>query len=97
MNYRHGDVIIKKVDAIPDGAKVLDRKWLALGEATGHSHKIDVGELFETRDGKLYLRVSKKTNVSHEEHKTIALPPGCYFVGIARQYDEAQGWTNVRD
>lgn len=95
--YRHGDVILTKVDTLPDGCNKLDRNWLALGEVTGHSHKIDVGELFETRDGKLYLRVNKITRVSHEEHRTITLPEGVYFIGQARQYDEKEGWVTVRD
>ena len=95
--YRHGDVIITKVEVLPDGVKKLSRKELAYGEVTGHAHRIDVGQLFETRDGNLYLKVDEITKVSHEEHKTITLEKGVYFIGQARQYDEAQGWVTVRD
>ena len=94
--WRHGDVQIVAVDRIPNDVKKLDRKWLALGEVTGHSHKIDVGDLFETKDGKLYLKVDNKTTVSHEEHKNITLESGCYFIGIKRQYSP-DGWSAVRD
>lgn len=95
--WRHGDVQIIEVSEIPNEAKKLDRKWLALGEITGHSHRIDIGELFETRDGKLYLKTTKKTKVSHEEHRTIALEPGCYLIGIKRQYSAETGWSKVQD
>lgn len=96
MKFRHGDVQIIKVDSIPIGAKKLDRKELAYGEVTGHAHRIDVGDLFETKDGQLYLRVNELTRVSHEEHKTMVLEPGCYRVGIKRQYTTT-GWEPVAD
>lgn len=93
---RHGDVQIIKTDSIPKDAKKLNRKELAFGEVTGHAHRTDLGELFETKDGKLYLKVSKLAKVSHEEHKTVTLKPGCYRVAIKRQYTPT-GWEAVRD
>ena len=93
---RHGDLQIMKVDKLPADVKKLDRKELAYGEVTGHAHRIDVGELFETQDGELFLKVEKLTKVSHEEHKTVALQPGVYRVGIKRQYTP-EGWEAVRD
>ena len=93
---RHGDLQIMKVDKLPADVKKLDRKELAYGEVTGHAHRIDVGELFETKDGELFLKVEKLTKVSHEEHKTVALQPGVYRVGIKRQYTP-EGWAAVRD
>lgn len=94
---RHGDVIIIPCDGIPADAVRLQRNELAYGEVTGHAHRIDVGELFETKDGKLYLKVDKMTKVSHEEHKPLTLTAGVYFVGLSRQYDEKEGWIPVRD
>src|SRR3990167_5906793 len=97
MMLRHGDVILSKIEAIPDDAVSLGkRKELAYGEVTGHAHRIDVGELFETRDGKLYLKVKEFGNLSHEEHATKTIDPGVYFVGIKRQYTPG-GWESVRD
>ena len=94
---RHGDVQLIKVDKIRDDAKKLDRKELAYGEKTGHAHRIDIGELFETKDGKLYLRVKELSHVSHEAHKKSQIPAGCYFVGIKRQYEAKNGWERVAD
>lgn len=97
MNIRHGDVQLVRVDSIPKDAKLIDgRKELAYGEVTGHAHRVDVGDLFETKDGELYLRVDRLSNLTHEEHKTIVLDPGCYRVGIKRQYTP-EGWEAVRD
>lgn len=96
MKLRHGDVLIEKVDSLPEGKK-LDRKWLFEGEATGHAHRIDIGDIFETKDGELYLEVSKLTKVSHEEHKTICLSPGTYRVRQKRQYTPDGGWERVAD
>jgi len=96
MQIRHGDVLITKVDTMPDSVIQLKRKELAYGEVTGHAHRIDVGDLFETKDGQLYLKVSELTRVSHEEHKTITLHPGIYHVTQKRQYTP-DGWEKVRD
>lgn len=96
MKIRHGDVLIEKVDELPEGKKV-DRKWLFEGEVTGHAHRIDVGEIFESRDGELYLRVDKLTKVTHEEHKTVTLPKGVYRVRQKRQYTPDGGWERVAD
>lgn len=94
---RHGDCVVRKVESLPQDAKLIQgRKELAYGEVTGHAHRIDMGELFETKDGKLYCKIRKKTTLSHEEHKNIVLDPGCYEVVIKRQYTP-DGWTNVRD
>lgn len=90
----------KKVDELPKDAMKLKRKELAWGEVTGHAHRLgDVGELFETKNGELYLSVPalKKATVSHEEHKTITLEPGCYRVGIKRQYNPEGSWEKVVD
>lgn len=95
---RQGDVQIIKVNSLPIEIKKLNRKELAFGEVTGHAHRIlsGVADLFETKNGELYLKVKKLTKVSHEEHKTMTLMPGIYRVGIKRQYTP-EGWENVRD
>ena len=96
MKIRHGDVLIEKVNNLPEGKK-LDRKFLFEGEVTGHAHRIDVGEIFEARDGQLYLRVDRLTSVTHEEHKTVILQKGVYRVTQKRQYNPETGWERVAD
>lgn len=97
MKIRHGDVIIEAIDQIPSETKSLGkRKELAYGEVTGHAHRVDIGELFEAKEGQLYLKVDKLANLTHEEHKTVELNPGCYRVTIKRQYSP-EGWERVAD
>lgn len=94
---RHGDVQLIKVDCVPENAKKIEgRKALAYGEVTGHAHRIDVGDLFETKDGDLYLKVKQLAKLTHEEHKQITVEPGVYRVCVKRQYTP-DGWEEVRD
>ncbi len=89
MMWRHGDVFIAAVDAIPGDAVHRPGGVLAEGEATGHSHRIErpgTAELLE-RGGTLYLRVVAETaTVIHQEHRPITLPQGHYRVWQQREY-----------
>ena len=96
-SIRHGDVQIIPVDSIPADAKKLDRKELAYGEVTGHAHRIDIGEIFETKNGELFLKVEKLAHVDHEEHKKTEIKPGNYAVRVKRQYNAESGWEKVLD
>ena len=97
MMIRHGDVVIIKVELIPSTAVSLgSRKEIAYGEVTGHAHRLDVGELFEEKNGDIYLKIDKLAKVSHEEHKTVTLTPGVYKAVIKRQYTP-EGWKKVVD
>lgn len=96
--YRHGDVQLTRIDAMPQEVVSLGaRKEIAYGEVTGHAHRIDVGEMFQTKNGELYLKVDKLAKLSHEEHTAQTIEPGVYRIGIKRQYNPEGGWSNVRD
>ena len=87
MHIQQGDVCIESA-TIPKGAKKLPHRTLALGEATGHSH-VAVAEdvtLFEL-NRVLYARVPNGTEVVHQEHRPVRVPPGDYTIGIVREYD----------
>jgi hypothetical protein len=94
MLYRQGDVLLKKIQKSLTDAKPVARDRgrivLAYGEVTGHAHAIDdsLAELFEEKDGQIYLRVDAGAGVElrHEEHATITLPPGVYRVTRQREY-----------
>jgi hypothetical protein len=89
MLWRHGDVLIAAVEAVPEGARRQPVPVLAYGELTGHSHRLEDasgGELWEHR-GMLYLRVHAETaRVVHQEHAPITLPRGLYRVWQQREY-----------
>ena len=38
--YRHGDLLLKKIDKLPEGAKKIKTNILAEGEFTGHKHEL---------------------------------------------------------
>jgi len=87
--WRHGDIMIAAVESVPEAAHVLPTVTLALGEVTGHSHRIEdprAAEMLEFR-GVRYLRVTAESaRLIHEEHHTIVLPRGTYTVWHQREY-----------
>ena len=92
--YRQGDVMLEKLDKrLITGAPVArkgGRVVLAEGEVTGHAHAIDstLAQLFEEKDGQLYLRVEpgEPVYLRHEEHAEILLDPGIYRLRHQREY-----------
>ena len=107
MIVRQGDVLLVKVDAIPETAKPAEKKdqagnqriVLAYGEVTGHAHAIhnlDSVDVFVTGEGVMYLQVKEEAKLQHEEHGSIALPPGNYERTIQREYSP-EAIRNVAD
>ncbi len=97
MLYRQGDVLLKTARRSLKGATSVPRDRgrlvLAYGEVTGHAHAIHdaMTELFEEKDGRLYLRVSgPSAELRHEEHATITLPRGLYEVVHQVEYTPAK-------
>ena|SRR3990167_628112 len=64
MQARQGDMLICSVPAIPTTAKRQDQCVLALGEATGHAHRINAGAtLFLDEDERKYFHVNDPPHV----------------------------------
>lgn len=93
LTKQQGDVLIFKVDKLPDGldlAKVNNGKYvLAAGETTGHAHVMDagVGTMYADSEKTLWLKVEKAATITHEEHHPVTLDPGFYKIGIVREVD----------
>jgi hypothetical protein len=87
--YRHGDVLVVQVAAIPHGAVKRPHLVLAEGEMTGHAHRVaEAGsaELYQA-GAEIYLRVLAPTaTLIHQEHGPISLPCGDYRVWRQREY-----------
>ena len=87
--YRHGDVLLALVSALPADAQPTPGLILAHGELTGHAHRIretGVTQLF-TKSTFTYLQVTgAKATLVHEEHRPIELPTGVYRVWQQREY-----------
>ena len=94
---RQGDLLIVRVKSIPQGAVKQHSRILAEGEATGHMHEIDSGEVYE-KDGVLYFKVmdGNISTLNHPEHGSMIFEPGGYKVIRQREY-EPRGWRYVRD
>lgn len=86
--WRHGDVLIAPIAAIPHEARRSKQTILAYGEITGHSHRIEDPEQAEVWEcqGERFLKLLALTRVIHEEHQPIALEPGIYRVWQQREY-----------
>jgi hypothetical protein len=92
--WRQGDVLIQRVDAIPERVQrsALPHGIIARGELTGHSHRLEnprSAMLFSGVHtlGELYLDVpTGGTRIIHEEHGPIDLPGGYYRVWRQREY-----------
>jgi len=91
--YRHGDVLLTKIESIPKEAKKIAGATLALGEVTGHHHSFTSGtvQLYEPKtatDGVKYVDVATKSaSLTHQEHKEIRVPQGQYKMSIEREYN----------
>ena len=92
---RQGDLLIVMIGEIPEGATRRESLVLAEGEATGHAHRLDAGEVYE-KEGVLYFRAEQVVHLVHEEHAMIALEPGAYQVIRQREY-EPEGLRHVTD
>ena len=100
--YRHGDVFLRAtvvpvtaIEQARDNGDVV----LAYGEVTGHAHRIKerTVKMWSVGD-QWYITVERPSELTHEEHGTITLPPGSYEVVHQREYDYlAEMPRNVAD
>lgn len=68
--------------------KKLNHKRLAEGEVTGHFHAATARTATLYDDGgQIMLDAPKGTEVTHQEHGTITVPPGQYDRLIVREFD----------
>ena len=87
--WRHGDVMIAAIPALPDETILLPTKVLSYGEVTGHSHRIEDPKTAEVYEGNglRYVRVTaREARLIHEEHLPIVLPQGAYRFWHQREY-----------
>lgn len=86
--YQQGDVNIWTT-RIPPKAQAKNGALIREGEVTGHAHRLTGSEYELLQMGaRVFARIlSGDCAVVHEEHKTIALPPGEYEFGPTYEYD----------
>lgn len=90
--YRQGDVLLERVQNIPETATKAKPEYgrviLAYGEMTGHHHSIDAdaADWWKDAGGDQFVEVKERTGLVHQEHSKIALTPGKYRVVRQREY-----------
>lgn len=107
-----GDLLIRRIDAIPQGAKPMQSEkgqFIVAHSETGHHHVIAERpgvQVYSTDDPLVsYLRVIEATEQTEallehlrtfDTHETIAIPPGDYELRRQREYTP-EGWRRVAD
>jgi hypothetical protein len=88
LAVRQGDVLLRP-SVIPEGAKKVSLRPIALGERTGHHHSLmsnidtpleDLVEMYE-KDGQTYVRVlgePDSVSLVHQQHKAHSVAPAEY-------------------
>ena len=86
--YRQGDILLKKIETIPEGVKPTEDDVILKGEATGHAHRIVNGSIFTgPGTGEMYIEAEVGASLVHEEHNTIPIEAGFYEVIRQREYN----------
>ena len=89
--YRHGDVALTRVDAVPSGAvQVFAGKnyTVAEGEVTGHTHRVLAPAVVVWEfGGERFMVIDDESTITHEEHGTKTITPGIYKIEIQKEYD----------
>lgn len=89
MLYRHGDVLISRVSTLPRQPERLAGVTLALGEFSGHSHRIaepGAARMWQAGGQKFLEVTAERATLVHEEHRAMTLPQGIYRVWMQREY-----------
>lgn len=98
--YRHGDVLLIKVDLADIRGTKTNSRLLAEGEGRNHGHiiegDVEVYELQDQSNTSHFLAVNEDAILKHllidsgewtGEHTDITVPPGTYRVIRQREYD----------
>jgi hypothetical protein len=84
--HRQGDVLFIKVAGLPSEVVEHKNDVLVEGEATGHAHRLTEGQIWQTREGALFLNAVAGSKIVHEDHAPIELEPGYWQVIRQREY-----------
>ena len=88
---QHGDLLLEAVDQLPKDAKRIEIQngyVIERGEGV-HTHifpDVQGIEVYE-KDGQIFVRVNKQTELDHEEHGRQIVKPGIYRKRIERVWD----------
>ena len=85
--YRHGDLLIRQVDKIPESATQLSTNIIAHGE-NGNTHKLHGShQVYETPDNQILFTAKQDVSLKHEEHSTLKIKEGNYVIIQEREFE----------
>ena len=85
--YRHGDLLLRQVDEIPESATQLSTNIIAHGE-NGNTHKLHGShQVYETPDNQMLFTAEQDVSLKHQEHNTLKISKGNYVVVHEREYN----------
>jgi hypothetical protein len=84
----HGDIGLVRIESIPEKAQPVKNNIVAYGEVTGHHHVL-LGEDVQvySLESQLFAKVGEEVSINHQEHGTIMLEAGNYFICQQVEYD----------
>ena len=89
--YMHGDLLLKRINTLPNGLIELDTRTLAHGEVTGHHHTLMTGKSRTFAKTKAiepeYLLVEQDAELQHQEHAPLLIGKGVYHINREREYN----------
>lgn len=101
QGYAQGDILFMPVNKIPENCREFPREngklVIALGEVTGHHHRIEepTTKGWVDEEDQVWVQVNdliNDVNLVHEEHGQITLPPGNYrVINVQREFQSEKG------
>lgn len=105
--YRHGELIMKQVESLPEGAILSEttKSKIVAHSETGHHHVLEANTDFKifTMIGDTYIEIPTIAQLRHEKtgkdvHKTHKIKPAIYKIVIKKEFDYFEGILRaVRD
>jgi len=108
--YRQGDLLFERIDKIPGGVLPSKSNIILRGEATGHAHRLENGQIFNTftmrrvhefGKNEIFIRAERNARIVHEEHGILELEAGFYMVIRQREFLTLDGqrpdWSFIKD
>lgn len=94
---RHGDIGFVEVEKVE--GELVEHKGMFVvgyGETTGHKHVLTVEKeedmvIMKDKEGRFYFKLLSEGSLTHEEHKTIKIPPGIYRKEQENEVDHFMG------
>lgn len=89
----HGELVLKPINALPEGETKELKSYVAAHSETGHNHVIESKTGFEVleADNKRYILIKEVSKLFHQKtfdiHKTRYLAPGAYEIGEKTEYN----------